>query len=149
MQAGDRADYLKQAVRFAAECGAPVVNTDEGTKQPWTTVEEDHVLMRYTLHEVAAVAEPRGILIGIEPHQQYTKSPAGLDRILSLVDSPAVGINFDTGNSYLAGEDPIAWLDTSRTAWSISTPRTFRSSIPRPSAAKSPARRSAAPAARA
>ncbi len=56
------------------------------------------------------MAEPRGILIGIEPHQQYTRSPAGLDRILGLVDSPAVGVNFDTGNSYLAGEDPIAWL---------------------------------------
>ncbi len=103
-------DYLKQAVRFAAECGSPVVNTDEGRKQPWTTVEEDHVLMRYTLHEVAAVAEPRGVLVGIEPHQQYTRTPAGLDRILALTDSPAVGVNFDTGNSYLAGEEPISWL---------------------------------------
>ena len=103
-------DYIKQAVRFAAECGAPVVNTDEGPKQPWTTVEEDHVLMRYTLHEVAAVAEPRGILIGMEPHQQYSQTPAGLDRIWGLVESPAIGINFDTGNSYLAGQDPIEWL---------------------------------------
>jgi sugar phosphate isomerase/epimerase len=103
-------DYIKQAVRFAAECGAPVVNTDEGIKQPWTTVEEDHVLMRYTLHEVAAVAEPRGILIGLEPHQQYSQTPAGLDRIWGLVKSPSIGINFDTGNSYLAGQDPIAWL---------------------------------------
>ncbi len=25
-------EYLKQAIRFAAECGAPVVNTDEGPK---------------------------------------------------------------------------------------------------------------------
>ena len=103
-------DYIKQAVRFAAECGAPVVNTDEGPKQPWTTVEEDHVLMRYTLHEVASVAEPRGILIGLEPHQQYSQTPAGLDRIWGLVKSPAIGINFDTGNSYLAGQDPIEWL---------------------------------------
>ena len=37
--------------------------------------------MRYTLHEVASVAEPRGILIGLEPHQQYSQTPAGLDRI--------------------------------------------------------------------
>ncbi|MEN6458310.1 MAG: sugar phosphate isomerase/epimerase [Thermoguttaceae bacterium] len=103
-------EYLKQAVRFAAECGAPVINTDEGPKQPWTSVEEDHVLMRYTLREAAAVAEPRGVLIGIEPHQQYSKTPAGLDRILALVDSPAIGVNFDTGNSYLSGEDPVAWL---------------------------------------
>jgi len=103
-------EYLKQAVRFAAECGAPVVNTDEGPKREWTTIEEDHTLMRYVLAEVAAVAEPRGILIGIEPHQQYTKTPAGLERICNLVDSPAIGVNFDTGNSYLSGQDPVKWL---------------------------------------
>jgi sugar phosphate isomerase/epimerase len=103
-------EYLKQAVRFAAECGAPVVNTDEGRKQPWTTEEEDHVLMKYTLMEAAAAAEPRGILIGLEPHQQYTRSPEGLERIRRLVKSPAIGVNFDTGNSYLAGQDPIRWL---------------------------------------
>jgi len=104
-------EYLKQAVRYAAECGAPVVNTDEGPKPDWTTEEEDHVLMRYVLHEAAAAAELRGILIGLEPHQQYSKTPAGLERIYNLVDSPAIGINFDTGNSYLGGEDPIAWLE--------------------------------------
>jgi sugar phosphate isomerase/epimerase len=104
-------EYLKQAIRFAAECGARVVNTDEGPKPAWTTVEDDHVLMKYVLQEAAALAEPRGILIGLEPHQQYSKTPAGLDRIYGLVPSPAIGINFDTGNSYLAGEDPVAWLE--------------------------------------
>jgi sugar phosphate isomerase/epimerase len=104
-------EYLKQAVRFAAECGAPVVNTDEGPKPAWTTEDEDHVLMRYVLREAAASAESRGIKVGIEPHQQYSKTPAGLDRIHDLVDSPAIGINFDTGNSYLAGQDPYSWLE--------------------------------------
>ncbi len=103
-------EYLKQAIRFAAECGAPVVNTDEGPKTPWSTIDEDHVLMRYVLMEASLVAEPRGILIGIEPHQQYSKTPEGLDRIFKLVKSKSIGINFDTGNSYLAGSDPIKWL---------------------------------------
>jgi len=107
-------EYLKQAIRFAAECNAPVVNTDEGPKPAWTTVEEDHVLMRYVLKEAAAVAEPRGILIGIEPHQQYSKTPDGLDRIQGLVESKAIGINFDTGNSFLGGEDPYVWLERVR-----------------------------------
>ena len=104
-------DYLKQAIRYAAECGAPVVNTDEGIKAPWTTEEEDYVLMRYMLHEAAAVAEPRGIKIGLECHAQYSKTPDGLDRIYNLVKSPAIGINLDTGNAYLAGQDPYAWLE--------------------------------------
>ena len=104
-------NYLKQAIRFAAECDAPVVNTDEGPKPAWSTEEEDHVLMKYVLTEAAAFAEARGVMIGLEPHQQYSKSPSGLDKIYELVDSPAIGINFDTGNAYLAGQDPIAWLE--------------------------------------
>jgi sugar phosphate isomerase/epimerase len=104
-------EYLKQAIRFAAECGAPVVNTDEGPKPAWTTADEDHVLMRYVLREAAAIAEPRGIRIGLEPHQQYSQHPEGLERIYRLVDSPAIGVNFDTGNAYLCGHDPLTWLD--------------------------------------
>jgi sugar phosphate isomerase/epimerase len=103
-------EYLKQAARFAAECGAPVINTDEGPKPKWTTEDEDYLLMKYTLTEAAAVAEPRGILIGLEPHQQYSRTPEGLDRMVGLVKSAAIGVNFDTGNSYLAGQDPIKWL---------------------------------------
>ena len=104
-------EYLKQAIRFAAEAGAPVINTDEGPKPDWTSEEEDHVLMRYVLTEAAKVAEPRDIKIGIEPHQQYSKTPEGLDRIYNLVNSPAIGINFDTGNGYLGGQDPYTWLE--------------------------------------
>jgi sugar phosphate isomerase/epimerase len=107
-------EYLKQAVRFARECGAPVVNTDEGPKAAWTTEDEDFVLMRYTLGEAARTAEPRGILIGLEPHQQYSRTPEGLDRIFALVESPALGINFDTGNAYLCGHDPYTWLERVR-----------------------------------
>ncbi|MCL4176697.1 MAG: sugar phosphate isomerase/epimerase [Verrucomicrobia bacterium] len=103
-------EYLKQAIRFAAECGAPVVNTDEGPKQPWTTEAEDFTLMRYTLMEAAKVAQPRNVLIGLECHQQYSKLPEGLDRIYALVKNPAMGINFDTGNAFLCGHDPYAWL---------------------------------------
>ena len=57
------------------------------------------------------MAERHGIKIGLEPHQQYSKTPDGLDSIYNLVASPAIGINYDTGNSYLAGgSDPYEWL---------------------------------------
>ena len=105
-------EYLKQAIRWAADAGAPVVNTDEGPKPLWTTREQDYTLMTYTLTEAARVAERHGIKIGLEPHQQYSKTPDGLDSIYHLVDSPAIGINYDTGNSYLAGgSDPYEWLE--------------------------------------
>ena len=104
-------EYLKQAARFAKECGAPVINTHEGHKQPWTTEEEDFVLVKYSITEAMKVASRRDIQIGLEMHQTYSLIPEKYDRILNLVDSPYVGANFDTGNAYLGGEDPIKWLD--------------------------------------
>jgi len=104
-------EYLKLAIRWAADAGAPVVNTDEGPKPLWTSKEQDYMLMTYTLKEASLVAERHGIKIGIEPHQQYSKSKEGLDSIYNLVNSPAIGINYDTGNSYLAGTgDTYEWL---------------------------------------
>lgn len=104
-------EYLKLAIRWAADAGAPVVNTDEGPKPMWTSKEQDYMLMTYTLKEASLVAERHGIKIGIEPHQQYSKSKEGLDSIYNLVKSPAIGINYDTGNSYLAGTgDTYEWL---------------------------------------
>jgi sugar phosphate isomerase/epimerase len=104
-------EYIKLAVRVAAEIGAPVINTDEGIKAKWTSEDEDFVLIKYTLQEAAFVAERRGVKIGLEPHAQYSKTPEGLDRIYGLVKSPAIGINLDTGNAYLAGQDVYTWLD--------------------------------------
>ena len=104
-------EYLKQAVRWASDAGAPVVNTDEGPKPEWTTEEMDYQLMTYTIKEASMVAERYGIKIALEPHQQYSKSMEGLDSIYNLVKSPAIGINYDTGNSYLAGTtDTYEWL---------------------------------------
>jgi sugar phosphate isomerase/epimerase len=105
-------DYLKQAVRFAAECGAPIIVTDDGPSRPdWTTPAEDHTLMRYVLEEVTAVAARRSVVVALETHAEYTCTPAALERTLGLVDSPALAINFDTGNSFLSGNDPHEWLE--------------------------------------
>ncbi len=102
--------YLTFAVRYAAELGTTIVNTDEGVKAEGTDAETDHVLMKYTLTKVLRCAEHRNIRIGLEQHQQYTRTPEGMDRIYNLVKSPMMGINFDTGNAYLAGQDPYKWL---------------------------------------
>ncbi|TWU66833.1 Inosose dehydratase [Crateriforma conspicua] len=104
-------EYLKQAARFAKEAGAPIINTHEGHKQPWTTMEEDFVLIRYSLMEALKVCERRDIKIGFEMHQTYSLKPDLYDRCLNLVDSPNLGANFDTGNAYLGGEDPHEWIE--------------------------------------
>jgi sugar phosphate isomerase/epimerase len=104
-------EYLRQSIRYAAECGAPMIMVDDGPTPNWTTEDENYTLMRYTLHEAALVAEPRGIKIAIETHGPYTATPDRLDRLMTLIDSPALTINLDTGNSYLSGNDPHEWLE--------------------------------------
>jgi sugar phosphate isomerase/epimerase len=74
-------------------------------------VDEHHTLMRYVLQEAVAAAESRGITVALETHADYTCTPAALERTFGLVKSAAVGINFDTGNAYLSGNDPHEWLE--------------------------------------
>jgi sugar phosphate isomerase/epimerase len=102
--------YLQKAARFAAALGAPVVNTDEGIRPEWLGLDNAFTIMKYTLISVLRVAERYGITIGIEPHQSISKTTGGLLRIATLVDSPLLRVNYDTGNAYLGGEDPYDGL---------------------------------------
>jgi sugar phosphate isomerase/epimerase len=102
--------YLEKAIRLAAAIGAPVVNSDEGIRPVWLEDQECFQVMRYTLKKVLQVAERYGVYIGIEPHQSISKKTEGLLRIATLVKSDYLKINYDTGNSFLAGEDPYAGL---------------------------------------
>lgn len=102
--------YLQKAIRFAAALGAPVVNTDEGMRPCWMSLDEAFQVMKYTLTTVLRTAERHRIDVGIEPHQSISRTTAGLLRIATLVDSPRLRVNYDTGNAYLAGEDPYEGL---------------------------------------
>lgn len=102
--------YLQKAIRFAHAIGAPVVNTDEGIRPSWVEGEDAFAVMKYTLTTVLRTAERYGVFVAIEPHQSITKTTAGLLRIATLVDSPFLRVNYDTGNAYLGGEDPYEGL---------------------------------------
>jgi sugar phosphate isomerase/epimerase len=102
--------WLQRAIRFAAAIGAPVVNTDEGIRPDWLSEEEAWPVMKYTLTAALRTAERYGVCIGIEPHQSISKKTEGLLRIATLVRSPCLKVNYDTGNAYLAGESPYDGL---------------------------------------
>jgi len=102
--------YLQKAIRFAAAIGAPVVNTDEGIRPEWLSLDDAWGVMKYTLTAALRVAERYGVYIGIEPHQSISKTTEGLLRIATLVDSPYLKVNYDTGNAFLGGEDPYVGL---------------------------------------
>lgn len=104
-------DRLTRAIELAAAVGARWVNTDEMVKPEWMNDAFAHEVMRYTLTRVSQVAARHRIFVCIEPHGVYTKTAAGLLKIANLVPSPWIQVNWDTGNSYLAGiEDPYDGL---------------------------------------
>lgn len=105
-------ERLTKAIVFADMIGAGFVNSDEMVKPAWMDDEFAHQTMRYTLTKVAMVAARHEVYVCIEPHGVYTKTWRGLMRIVELVESPWIQINWDTGNSYLAGlEDPYEGLE--------------------------------------
>lgn len=103
---------LTRALVLADYVDAPFLNSDEMLKPEWMSDEVAHDVMRYTLTRVLHAAARHRKYICIEPHGVFTKDSAGLLRIVDLVDSPWVAVNWDTGNAYLAGvEDPYEGLE--------------------------------------
>jgi len=102
---------LTRAAVLADYVGAEFLNSDEMIKPEWMDDAEAHEVMHYTLHRLQPVLERHRKYLCIEPHGVYTKESRGLLKIVQLVDSPWIGVNWDTGNAYLAGvEDPYDGL---------------------------------------
>jgi inosose dehydratase len=100
-----------KAVRNAAAIGVKHVITSEG--DPKTefghdlTEKEALFLIRERLYEPLRMAADHGVKILMEPHGKYTDSIDYMEKILDLCNSPALGVNMDSGNSWLGGTDPV------------------------------------------
>lgn len=104
-------ERLTKAIVFADMNGAKFVNSDEMVKPDYLDDEFAHEVMRYSLLKAEMVARRHGIYLCLEPHGIYTKTADGLLKIVDLVPSPWIQVNWDTGNAYLAGiEDPYEAL---------------------------------------
>jgi sugar phosphate isomerase/epimerase len=56
-------------------------------------------------------AEAYQITINIEPHGYYTTKPDFLAEMLSFADSPYLCLNMDIGNVFIAGHDPVKFVE--------------------------------------
>jgi sugar phosphate isomerase/epimerase len=77
---------------------------ESAMRKPWS-------LMKRQYEQIIEVAEAYEIKINIEVHGYFTTKPDFLARMLEFVDSPLLGLNFDTGNSFIAGQDPVAFCE--------------------------------------
>ncbi len=108
---------ILKAVRLAAGMSVKHVITTEGDpKTDWghrLSHEEQVFVVAEKLYEPVRLAEALGVEILLEPHGVLTDSIEGMQAIMDRLGNPdALGVNLDTGNSWLGGADPVAFAET-------------------------------------
>jgi sugar phosphate isomerase/epimerase len=103
--------YVQQAVRFAAEISCPYVDTTDGAfKTPGYTDDEVFRITCENYRQCLSWAEDYGVGINVETHGPYTTDPDYLGRLFDRFASKPLGFNFDTGNTFISGHDPLEYL---------------------------------------
>jgi sugar phosphate isomerase/epimerase len=103
--------YIQQAIRFAAEVGCPIVDTTDGAFK--TKGYSDEEVFRITCEnykQCLSWAEDYNIVLNVETHGPYTTNGDFLERLFAYFDSEHLRFNFDTGNTFISGQDPLAYL---------------------------------------
>ncbi|MBM4018495.1 MAG: sugar phosphate isomerase/epimerase [Planctomycetes bacterium] len=103
--------YVMNAIRWAAQAGCPCVDTTDGMHKPEGLSDAEAMdLMKRSYEQILQVAEAHQVIVNIEPHGYFTTKPDMMERMLAFADSPYLGLNMDTGNTFIAGQDPAAYL---------------------------------------
>ena len=103
---------IMKAVRFAADIGVKYVVTseDEPFRTEWVeklTYEQKLAVIADKLYEPLLLARDYGVEILMEPHGPISDSIQGMKDLIEMLDMPHLGVNLDTGNSWLGGSDPV------------------------------------------
>jgi sugar phosphate isomerase/epimerase len=102
---------LTRALDLAAAVECPIVMSDEGpVARTWMPLDRAFDVLCFTLEPIIAHAQARGVRFALELHNALTAQPEYLARLLERFGPTELGINFDTGNCFLAGNDPVALL---------------------------------------
>ncbi len=104
--------YVMKAIQWAHLIGCPCVDTTDGMHKPeGLTDEEAMAMMKRSYEQIIEVAAAHKVIVNIEPHGYFTTRPEMMERMLNFCDSPYLRMNMDTGNTYIAGQDPVAFLE--------------------------------------
>jgi sugar phosphate isomerase/epimerase len=103
--------YVMNAIRWAKLIGCPCVDTTDGLHKPEGLNDPDALdMMKREYEQIIEVAEAHQITVNIEPHGYFTTRPEMMEKMLGFCDSPYLRMNMDTGNTFIAGQDPVAFL---------------------------------------
>lgn len=103
--------YVMKSIAWAAQVGCPRVDTTDGLHAPeGLSDKEAMALMKRSYQQILQVAEAHEVIVNIEPHGYFTTNPDRMEEMLAFVDSPFLRMNMDTGNTFIAGHDPVGFL---------------------------------------
>ncbi|MCL2104314.1 MAG: sugar phosphate isomerase/epimerase [Kiritimatiellaeota bacterium] len=103
--------YVLKTLQWAKLAGAPCIATTDGLHRPEGMSDAEAMdMMKRSYEQILTVAEAYGIFINIEVHGYFTTKPDMLEKMLAFCDSPWLGLNMDTGNSFIAGQDPVEFV---------------------------------------
>jgi inosose dehydratase len=103
--------YVMKSIAWAKQAGSPNVDTTDGLHAPEGLKDPDALdLMKREYEQIIEVAEAHQIIVNIEPHGYFTTKPEMMEKMLAFVDSPYLRMNMDTGNTFIAGQEPEEFL---------------------------------------
>jgi len=102
--------YVLKSIPWAKHAGCPRIATTDGLHQPEGLSDAEALeLMKRSYGQILEVAEAYEITVNIEVHGYFTTNPATMEQMLAFCRSPYLRMNLDTGNSFIAGQDPVAF----------------------------------------
>ena len=103
---------MMKAIKMAHDMGIKYcITTEQEPVTEWAkklSYENQVYSVCDKLYEPLRLAADYGMEVLLEPHGPLTDSIQGLKDIMKMLDNhPSLGINLDTGNSWLGGADPV------------------------------------------
>lgn len=104
--------YVCNAIRWAKMIGCPCVDTTDDKVRPEGMSDRDGLEnMKLAYGEILKTAEAHEVIVNVEPHGYFTTNPDFMAEILNFYDSPFLRMNMDTGNTFIAGQDPVTFVE--------------------------------------
>ncbi len=103
--------YVLKSIQWANLIGCPCVDTTDGMHRPEGLTDSKAMeMMKRSYEQIIEVAEAHKIIVNIEPHGYFTTKPQMMEKMLDFCDSPYLRMNMDTGNTFIAGQEPLDFL---------------------------------------
>jgi len=108
---------IMKAIKFAAAIGIKdVVTTETDPRSPWAenlSYDQQIFTVAEKLYNPVRMAADYGVHLLLEPHGPVSDTIQGLKDVMDMLGNPeSLGVNLDTGNSWLGGADPIEMART-------------------------------------